>query len=165
MTPPVDELSVLLKSLSYDLRVYVSAGRLRPTDRSGGLTKAVAEEVHALVVELYEGYWHRYAYDTAGPASAPQIELSLYPKSLAEATALLGELASANLMFPEFIFMDRAEAISIAARVVGLLGPGARWWSNRDDLSVDSVTSCSFDTFVIGSDGDRFALLIQVGDD
>ncbi|MFK0026306.1 hypothetical protein [Streptomyces sp. NPDC090798] len=165
MTTPVDELSVLLKSLSSDLRVYVGAGRLRPTGGPGGLTKAVAEEVHALVVELYEGYWHRYAYGTDGPASAPQIEMSLYPKSPAEATALLGELASASLLFPEFAFMDSAEAKSIAARVVGLLGPGARWWSNRDDLSVDTVTSCSIDTFVIGSDGDRFALLIQVGDD
>ncbi|MFJ8020934.1 hypothetical protein [Streptomyces sp. NPDC096311] len=165
MTAPVDELPVLLKSLSYDLRVYVSAGRLRPADGSGGLTKAVAEEVHALVVELYEGYWHRYAYGTAGPVSASQIEMSLHPKSLAEATVLMGELASADLMFPEFALMDRAEATSIAARVAGLLGPGARWWSNRDDLGVDGVTSCSFDTFVVGSDGNRFALLIQVGDD
>ena len=57
------------------------------------------------------------------------------------------------------------EAETIAARVVRLLGPGTSWWSNRDDLSVDGVTSFSVDTFVIGSDGHRFALLIQVGDD
>ncbi|MFJ2396255.1 hypothetical protein ACIOTI_26335 [Streptomyces sp. NPDC087843] len=137
MTHFLDELTGQPKSLSYDLRVYVGAGRLRPPDEPGDLTKAVAEQVHALVVELCEGYRYRFAHGTAGPVSASQIAVSLYPKSPAEATALLGELASADLMFPGFAFTDRAEAETIAACVVRVLGPRACWWSNRDDLSVD----------------------------
>ncbi|GCB45605.1 hypothetical protein [Streptomyces sp. NL15-2K] len=164
MILPDDELSTLVNGLSHELRVYVRAGRLRPTGELGGLTKAVAEEVHALVVELHESYWHQYS-DEAEPAPASQIEMSLYSMSPAEATALMAELASKDLAFDQFPFTDPAEAEAIAERVVGLLGPEARWWSNWDDGCVDGVTGCTFDGLVVGSDGDRFAVLIQVADD
>jgi hypothetical protein len=161
---PVEELACLVNGLSREPHVYVGAGRLRSTGASEGSTKGVAEEAHALVVELYESYWHQYSYD-AGPASVAQIEMSLYSKSPTEATALMAELASKDLAFGQFILADPAEARTIAERVVRALGPEARWWSNQDDGCVDGVTGCTFDGLVVGSDGDRFAVLIQVADD
>ncbi len=44
-------------------------------------------------------------------------------------------------------------------------GPGALWWSNRDDASVSAVTGASVDTEVTGSDGDRFVVLVHGEDD
>ena len=49
-----------------------------------------------------------------------------------------------------------------------LLGPDARWWSNHDpelDGCWTGVSACTFDGLVAGTDGRRFAVLIQVGED
>ncbi|GAB7103849.1 hypothetical protein JCM4814A_21630 [Streptomyces phaeofaciens JCM 4814] len=179
--------------------------------------------MHALVLGLYEDYWHRYTYG-AGPVPVARIEWSLHPKDPAEAVALMARFAAADLLFPEYALMDRADAERIAGRVVGLLGrdrkvassarraglaasgacdrkaegrprtgctrvipttrracvpgvasqtglcghglgPGARWWSNTDDVSSEGLVGCTLDGLVVGTDGERFAALIQVADD
>ena len=163
MTLPVGELGLALDSLSHEHRVYVRAGRLRRAGGNLSVTRALAEEVHSLVLALYEEFWHRYA--TSGPVPVEQVELSLYPKDPAEAAALMGRFASTDLLFGDFTFMDRAEAQSIAERVVRLLGPEARWWANTDGLSSEGLVGCTLDGLVVGTDGDRFAALIQVADD
>ncbi|MFF4505534.1 hypothetical protein [Streptomyces sp. NPDC001401] len=57
------------------------------------------------------------------------------------------------------------EAEAVAGQVVQLLGADARWWSNRDGSSWTDVSGCTFDSLVAGTDGRRFAVLIQVGED
>ncbi|MFI6543293.1 hypothetical protein ACIBO9_08600 [Streptomyces prunicolor] len=170
MTTTSEEWSALLESLSNDLDVYVSSGPLEPAGGPNGLTKAVAEKVHSLLAMVHEKYpdkdtWYERAYERAGLVPVPQIEASLYPKTQAEAVSLLGELASTPLLFPQYPIMDRAVAESTAAQLVGLLGSEAHWWSTRDDFSVDSLTCCSIDCLVVGTDGHRFAALIQVCED
>ncbi|MFC4470011.1 hypothetical protein ACFPH6_36875 [Streptomyces xiangluensis] len=96
------ELPDLLVSLSHEPNVYVRVGRIGPSGGWDGLTKAVAEEVHALVVELHESYWHQYS-DEARPAPASQIEMVLYSMSPTEATALMVELASKDLAFEQIV--------------------------------------------------------------
>jgi len=163
-------LSALLGSLSNDRDVYVSSGPLEPASGPNGLTKAVAEKVHGLLAKVHEkypskDYWYERAYRLDGLVPVSQIEMSLYPKTPAEAVSLLGELASTPLLFPEYPIMDRAVAESTAAQLVGLLGSEAHWWSTRDDVSVDSLTCCTIDCLVVGTDGHRFAVLIQVDED
>jgi hypothetical protein len=170
VTTTSEELSALLGSLSNDRNVYVSSGLLGPASGPNGLTKAVAEKVHSLLAKVHEEYpdkdtWYERAYERDGLVPVPQIEASLYPKTQAEAVSLLGELASTPLLFPQYPTMDRTAADSTAAQLVGLLGSEAHWWSTRDEFSVDSLTCCTIDCLVVGTDGHRFAALIQVGED
>lgn len=166
MTHGGDGSAELIGRLADELNVYVSSGRLPGTgpapDGPRGLVPAVAAEVHALVRRLHEEYWYRYASD---PASVGQVEASLEPLDASDAAALMGEVASASLLWPTHAYMDRGEADVVARRVVAALGPGAYWWSNRDDVSVNCVTGATMDTFVTGTDGDRFVVVIQVEDD
>ncbi|MFF3936097.1 hypothetical protein [Streptomyces phaeofaciens] len=164
MTGPAHEVGALLDALAHEHRVYVRSGRLPGDTPARPLTRRIAEEVHALVIGLYEDHWHRYTYGT-GPVPVAQIEWSLHPKDPADAVALMARFAAADLLFPEYALMDRADAERIAGRVVGLLGPGARWWSNTDDVSSEGLVGCTLDGLVVGTDGERFAALIQVADD
>jgi hypothetical protein len=161
-----DELSVLLKRLAHAQRVYVRSGRLRPTSGGArGVLAAVATETHILVGQLHEKDWQQHASNSDGPASVEQVEEALEPLSAANAAAMMGRLASQDLVRPEFTFMERAEADTIAGLVVELLGPDALWWPNGDEHSWSAVSACTFDGLVAGTDGHRFAVLIQVGED
>ncbi len=100
-TGPAHELGSLLGALAHEHRVHVRSGLL-PSDTSARpLTRRIAEEVHALVLGLYEDYWHRYTYG-AGPVPVARIEWSLHPKDPAEAVALMARFAAADLLFPEY---------------------------------------------------------------
>lgn len=161
-----DELSVVLKRLAHAQRVYVRSGRLRPTSGgASGVLAAVAAETHTLVGQLYRKDWQQYASDAGGPVPVEQVEEALEPTDGENAASLMGRLASESLVWPQFTFMDRAEADTAASRVVELLGPDALWWSNRDEDSWTGVSACTFDSLVAGTDGHRFAVLIQVGED
>ena len=170
MTTTSEKISALLGSLANDRGVYVSSGQLEPADGPNDLTKAVAWKVHGLLAKVHEKYlstehWYKRAYEHDGLVPVSQIEMSLYQKTSAEAVSLLGELASTRLLLSHYPIMDRAIAESRAAQLVGLLGSEARWWSTRDDVSVDSLTHCTIDCLVVGTDGHHFAALIQVDDD
>lgn len=161
-----DELSVPLKRLAHAQRVYVRSGRLRPTSGgASGVLAAVAAETHTLVGQLHRKDWQQHAGDSDGPVPVAQVEEALEPIDAKNAASLMGRLASECLVWPQFTFMDRAEADTAASRVVELLGPDALWWSNRDEDSWTAVSACTFDSLVAGTDGHRFAVLIQVGED
>ncbi|WP_405842021.1 hypothetical protein [Streptomyces sp. NBC_01518] len=168
-----DELSVLLKRLAHAQRVYVRSGRLPSTsggtsDGTNGVLAAIAAETHILVGQLHREDWQRFASAPEGPAAVDQVEEALEPIAAKNAAALMGRLASQCLVWPQFTFMDRAEADAVAGLVVELLGADALWWANCDGDDEDSwtaVTACTFDNLVAGTDGHRFAVLIQVGED
>ncbi|MFE7168880.1 hypothetical protein [Streptomyces sp. NPDC057616] len=65
----------------------------------------------------------------------------------------MGFFASQCLVWRDVTFMDPAEAEAVAGQVVELLGADARRWSNGHD------------GLLAGTDGHRFAVLIQVGED
>ncbi|MET8247875.1 hypothetical protein ABZV31_27820 [Streptomyces sp. NPDC005202] len=108
--------------------------------------------------------WQQYATDPAAPVPVEQVEQALEPVDAKKAAALMGSLASTCLVWPGATFMEPAKADDVARRVVNLVGPGAQWWSNRDGDSGTGVSACTFDSLVAGTDGHRFAVLIQVGD-
>ena len=146
--------------------MYVRAGRLRCTGESDGLTKAVAEECTP---------WSSNCTRAAGTSTPYEAEPAPHHRSKCRSTPRARERPPHS--WPDsppktwlsttfdHIIMDPVEDETIAERVVRLLGPESRCWSNQDDGCVDGVTGCTFDGLVVGSDGDRFAVLIQVADD
>ncbi|MGW1889556.1 hypothetical protein ACWCP6_04740 [Streptomyces sp. NPDC002004] len=156
-----DELAARLKRLSHRPHVYARTGALRPTDGAAGLKAAVAAEVHTLVRRLWRDHWHECAESRT---TVQQVEGSFMLKDDAQAAVLMADTASRSLLW-DMPLMDGAEADDLALRVVELLGSAAIWWSNRDGCTFDTVTGCTMDTFVAGTDGERFVVLIQVGED
>lgn len=159
-----DELSVLLKRLAHAHRVYVRSGRLPPTSGgASGILAAVAAEVHTLVRQLYRKDWQELA--TGVPAPVEEIEEALEPIDGENAAALMGHLSSRCLVWPNYTFMEQAKADAVARDVVVLLGPDAQWWSSPEGGGGADIAGCTFDGFVAGTDGHRFAVLVQVGED
>jgi len=74
-------------------------------------------------------------------------------------------LAAEDLVWSHHVLIDREIAHHTVTRIVKCLGPGARWWTNRQDGAWDPVTACTFDGVVVGSNGEYFAILLQVGED
>ncbi|MFH8572428.1 hypothetical protein [Streptomyces sp. NPDC017993] len=160
----LSELGGLLETLSSDPHVYVRHG-LFPDDAGPSTAlRGLAAQVHALVAELHT-YWRQYASGGTGLASVPQIEAGLEPFDAGAAVDLMTTLAVDDLVWPGSAHMDRDEARRTATRVVELLGQDATWWANRDAHSSYAVTACTADGVIAGSDGARFAILIQVGED
>jgi hypothetical protein len=161
-----DELTVLMKRLSHQGRVYVRSGLLRPTSGgASGVVAAVAAEVHTLFRQLCRKDWQQQTSASAGPGPVEQVEEALDGIDAVRAASVLGRLASQCLVWSEAVFMDPAEAAIVAGQVVELLGATAQWWSNGDSDSLSDISGCTFESFVAGTDGRRFAVLIQVGED
>ncbi|WP_406097526.1 hypothetical protein [Kitasatospora purpeofusca] len=99
------------------------------------------------------------------PPTASQVEASLKPLAADGAIEMMTALAAEDLVSPDEILMNREIAHHTVTRIVRWLGPGATWWTNRQGASWDPVTACTFDGVVAGSDGDYFAVLLQLGED
>ncbi|MER6735276.1 hypothetical protein [Streptomyces puniciscabiei] len=163
-----DELSQLMARLAHRQRVYVRSGRI-PSTPGGldGLRAAVAAEAHVVIRTLWKD-WKQWASDRSGPASAQQVEEALEALTAERAVELMAWLAAQCLVWPGASFMERSEADTVARRVGQLLGPDAHWWSTFDpelECCVSCVSACTFDGLVTGTDGRRFVVLIQVGED
>ncbi|MFE2163724.1 hypothetical protein ACFXB3_01360 [Streptomyces sp. NPDC059447] len=160
----LSDLGALLKSLSNKPAVSVRYGRFPGGGTSGPGPAPLADQVHDLVAELHP-LWKRYVSSRSEHPSAPQIEALLEPLSADATVDLMTKLASDNLVWSGSKLMDREIARDTVTRIVKWLGPGATWWTNRQGNSWDPVTAYTFDGVVAGSDGEYFAVLIQVGED
>ncbi|MGW7816784.1 hypothetical protein ACWGLF_01390 [Streptomyces puniciscabiei] len=163
-----DELSQLMARLAHRRRVYVRSGRI-PSAPGGldGLRAAVAAEAHVVIRRLWKD-WEQWAGDRSGPVSARQVEEALETLTAERAVELMAWLAAQCLVWPGASFMERSEADTVARSVGRLLGPDAHWWSTFDpelECCVSGVSACTFDGLVTGTDGRRFVVLIQVGED
>ncbi|MEV7689496.1 hypothetical protein [Streptomyces bungoensis] len=163
-----DELALCMKKLAHPRRVYVRSGRLASTANGlNGVRAALADQVRALLQQLWKD-WEQDATGLDGPASAQQVQEALEPLAADRAVELMSQLAAECLVWPGAGFMERSATDAVARRVAQLLGPGAHWWSNYDpELACYSsaVTPCTFDGLIAGTDGHRFTVLIQVGED
>lgn len=160
----MSELGDLLKSLSSRPLVFVRHGQFPDRDAHGHGPGTLAGQVHDLVAELHP-LWERYVPSGAAPPSVSQIEALLEPLGADAAIELMTTLAADDLVWPSSKLMNREIAHDTVTRIVQRLGPGATWWTNRQGNSWEPVTACTFDGVVAGSDGEYFAILIQVGED
>ncbi|MFC5666864.1 hypothetical protein ACFP3U_28340 [Kitasatospora misakiensis] len=157
-------LGDLLMSLRNGPLVSVRYGRLpdgaTPDHRLG----SVAGLVHGLVAEIHP-VWERHLATVGVPSTTSQVEARLKPLAADEAIETMTKLAAEDLVWPGRLLMNREIAHHTVTRIVKWLGPGATWWTNRQSGSWDPVTACTFDGVVAGSDGEYFAILIQLGED
>ncbi|MFJ8623064.1 hypothetical protein ACIRD3_09460 [Kitasatospora sp. NPDC093550] len=160
----LSELGDLLTSLSNRPVVSVRYGRFPDGATPDHGLGPLAGHVHDLVAELHP-IWERYIARGAVPPSASQIEARLEPLTADEAIELMTALASDDLVWPSSKLMDREIAHHTVTRLVTWLGSGATWWTNRQGNSWEPVSACTFDGVVAGSDGEYFAILIQLGED
>ncbi|MFJ9847209.1 hypothetical protein ACIRYZ_43660 [Kitasatospora sp. NPDC101155] len=120
--------------------------------------------MHELVAEIHP-LWERYVPSGVAPPSVSEIEARLEPLSSDAAIEVMTALAADDLVWSNHVLMNREIAHHTVTRIVTCLGPGATWWTNREGNSWDPVTACTFDGVVAGSNGELFAILLQVGED
>ncbi|MFE9479222.1 hypothetical protein ACFYNM_11495 [Streptomyces spororaveus] len=160
----LSELGGLLTALSAKPVVAVRYGAFPGGASPGDGPGPLADQIHGLVAELHRT-WKRYLPSGATPPSASEIEGLLEPLGADAAIELMATLAADNLVWPGSKLMNREIADDTVTRIVHGFGADATWWTNRQGASWDAVTACTFDGVVAGSDGEYFAILIQVGED
>lgn len=82
-----------------------------------------------------------------------------------EAASFLAQVAAIDLVWPSHRHLPVETAERAADRVVALLGPAATWWTNHDAEcgAVNGLTPL-FDSLLAGTDGQHFALALQIAD-
>ncbi|MFJ4094187.1 hypothetical protein ACIPYS_21620 [Kitasatospora sp. NPDC089913] len=157
-------LDGLLLSLEKRPIVSVRHGRFPDPVAPDHRLPSVAAQVHGLVAEVHP-IWERYLATAGVPPTASQVETRLQPLGTDEALELMTTLAAEDLARPGMLHMNREIAHHTVTRIVNWLGPGTTWWTNRHGTSQEPVSACTFDGVVAGSDGEYFAVLVQLDED
>lgn len=159
----LSELSRTMAALATDGRVYVRTGRY--TEAAADMPELTAQ-IHELLVRIFEDEsWSRFLAP-AEPMAARRIEGSLEPVEGDTAATLLASLAAVDIVWPSVRLMDHDEAARTAAYAVSLLGDGATWWTNHDaHCGATHLVTPVFDLLVAGTDGEYYAMAVQVADD
>jgi hypothetical protein len=145
------------------MRVYVAAGRF--TEPAPDLPE-LADRIRALLASMAaEETWRRFIPRYV-PPSVPEICASLEPVETGEAASFLAQVAAVDLVWESHRHLPLESAERAAERVVSLLGSEASWWTNHDVEcgAVNGLTPL-FDSLLAGTDGELFALVLQVADD
>ncbi|MFD8544572.1 hypothetical protein [Streptomyces sp. NPDC059649] len=156
-------LEVGMAELSTPMRVYVAAGRF--TEPEPDLPE-LAARIRLLLAEIAaDEAWRRFLPGYA-PPPVREICAALEPVEMHEAAAFLAGLAAVDLVWPSHRHLPAEVAERAADRVVSLLGPEASWWTNHDAGcgAVNGLTPV-FDSLLAGTDGEHFALALQIADD
>ncbi|WP_455361534.1 hypothetical protein [Streptomyces sp. SYSU K21746] len=157
------ELEAGMAELSTPMRVYVATGRFTEPDPD---LPELAAQIRTLLVEVaVDEAWRRFLLGYT-PPSAPEICAALEPVQPHGAAAFLVRVAAVDLVWPSHRHLPIEAAERAADRVVSLLGPGASWWTNHDAGcgAVNGLTPL-FNSLLAGTDGEHFALALQIADD
>ncbi|MFG2292220.1 hypothetical protein [Streptomyces sp. NPDC048603] len=158
------ELEARLAELCTPGRVYVAAGRF--TEPEPDLPELAARVRTLLAAVAADEPWERYLSGYV-PPPVHVLCAGLEPVETEEAAAFLARLATVDLVWPDHRHLPTGTAERAADRVVALLGPEGSWWTNHDDAggAVYGLTPTLFDTLLAGTDGEHFALALQIADD
>ncbi|MET9841873.1 hypothetical protein ABZZ01_29425 [Streptomyces virginiae] len=157
------ELEAGMAELSTPMRVYVAAGRF--TDPEADLPELAAQVRALLATMAGDAAWRRFLPGYT-PLSVPEICACLEPVETHRAASLLAQVAAVDLVWPSHRHQPVDSAERAAARVVSLLGPEASWWTNHDvDCGAVNGLTPLFDSLLAGTDGEHFALALQIADD
>lgn len=157
------ELEASMAALSTPMRVYVEAGRF--TEPDPDLPELAARIRGLLAAVAADESWQRFLPGYA-PPSAPEICAALEPLETHDAAPFLARLAAVDLVWPSHRHLPAETAEHAADRVVSLLGPEASWWTNHD-VGCGAVNGLTplFDSLLAGTNGEHFALALQIADD
>ncbi|MFF3209145.1 hypothetical protein ACFYYB_00655 [Streptomyces sp. NPDC002886] len=156
-------LEAAMAELSTPTRVYVAAGRF--TEPDPDLPELAARIRTLLAGVAADEAWRRFLPGYA-PPSVPEICAALEPVETHGAAAFLAGIAAVDLLWPDHLHLPVEAAARAAERVVSLLGPEASWWTNHDAGcgAVNGLTPL-LDSLLAGTDGEHFALALQIADD
>ncbi|MFI2077236.1 MULTISPECIES: hypothetical protein [Streptomyces] len=159
----LSELEAGMAELSTPMRVYVAAGRF--TEPDPDLPELAARIRTLLAVVAADEAWRRFLPGYA-PPSVPEICAALEPVETHGVAAFLALVAGVDLVWPGHRHLPVETAEPAADRVVSLLGPEASWWTNHDAGcgAVNGLTPL-FDSLLAGTNGEHFALALQIADD
>ncbi|MFI2780724.1 hypothetical protein [Streptomyces sp. ALB3] len=157
------EVEADMAGLATPMRVFVATGRF--TEPQTGLPELAAQIRSLLASAAADDAWRRFLSGYA-PPSVPEIIAALEAVETHAAASLLTRIATVDLVWPSHRLLPVETAERTAARVVSLLGPAATWWTNHDTEcgAVNGLTPL-FDTLIAGTDGEHFALALQIADD
>ncbi|WP_229882513.1 hypothetical protein [Streptomyces alanosinicus] len=157
------ELEAGMAELSTPMRVYVAAGRF--TEADPDLPELAARSRTLLATITADEAWRRFLHAYA-PPSVPEICAALEPVETHEAAALLAQVAAVDLVWPSHRHLPVETAERGADQVVSALGPEASWWTNHDfECGAVNGLPPLFDSLLAGTDGEYFALTLQIADD
>ena len=157
------ELEAGMAELSTPMRVYVATGRFSEPDPD--LSELAAQVRTLLAGVAVDEAWQRFLLGYT-PPSVPEICAAREPLEAHGAAAFLVRVAAVGLVWPSHRHLPVEVAERAADRVVSLLGPEAGWWTNHDAGcgAVNGLTPL-FDSLFAGTDGEHFALALQIADD
>lgn len=152
-----------MAELSTPMRVYVGAGRF--TDPEPDLPELAARIRALLTAVAVDEPWRRFLPGYT-PPSVPEICAALEPVETHGAASFLARVAAVDLVWPSHRHLPAEAAGRAADRVVSLLGPEASWWTNHD-IGCGAVNGLTplFDSLLAGTNGEHFALALQIADD
>ncbi|RSS54514.1 hypothetical protein EF912_16795 [Streptomyces sp. WAC07061] len=156
------ELEARMAELRTPGRVYAAAGRF--TEPEPDLPE-LADRIRALLAAAADGAWRRHLPGYV-PPSVPRLCAALEPLEPHEAAGFLARLAAEDLVWPSHRHLPADTAGRAADRVVSLLGAEGSWWTNHDAAcgAVNGLTPV-FDSLLAGTDGEHYALALQLADD
>ncbi|WP_327579801.1 hypothetical protein [Streptomyces sp. NBC_00145] len=157
------ELEAVMAELSTPMRVYVAVGRFDEPEPD--LPELAARICTLLAAIAADEAWRRFLPGYT-PPSVPEICAALEPVETHEAASFLAQVAAVDLLWPSHRHLPVEPAERAAGRVVSLLGAEASWWTNHDVAcgAVNGLTPV-FDSLLAGTDGEHFALALQIADD
>ncbi|SFX79602.1 hypothetical protein OH786_36240 (plasmid) [Streptomyces atratus] len=152
-----------MAELSTPMRVYVEAGRF--TEPEPDLPELAARIRGLLAAVAADEPWRRFLPGYT-PPSVPEICAALEPVETHGAASFLARVAAVDLVWPSHRHLPAEAAERAAGRVVSLLGPEASWWTNHD-IGCGAVNGLTplFDSLIAGTNGEHFALALQIADD
>ncbi|MGE7386177.1 hypothetical protein ACQKM2_11955 [Streptomyces sp. NPDC004126] len=157
------ELEARMAELRTPARVYVAAGRFTGPEPD---LPELADRIRALLAgAAADEAWRRHLPGYA-PPSVPRLCAALEPLEPHEAAGFLARLAAVDLVWPSHRHLPAETAERAADRAVSLLGPEGSWWTNHDAAcgAVNGLTPV-FDSLLAGTDGEHYALALQLADD
>ncbi|MFF2774005.1 hypothetical protein ACFVU3_03780 [Streptomyces sp. NPDC058052] len=160
---PLAELRANMAELATPSRVFVAAGRF--TEPDPDLPELAARVRDLLAGMASDEAWRRFLPGYV-PPPVREICAALEPLEADEAAPFLATLATVDLYWPSHRHMPAGAAGRAAERVVSLLGAEASWWTNHDASchAVNGITPF-FDSLLAGTDGEYYAVALQVADD
>ncbi|MFD0275309.1 hypothetical protein ACFVHB_15585 [Kitasatospora sp. NPDC127111] len=157
------ELEAGMAELATPMRVYVAAGRFSEPEPD---LPELAARIRALLAAIAaDEAWRRYLPGYV-PPSVPEVCAALEPVETHGAAPFLAQVAAVDLVWPSHRHLPAETAERAADRVVSLLGPEASWWTNHDAGcgAVNGLVPLLSDSLLAGTDGEHFALALQIAD-
>ncbi|MFJ3881664.1 hypothetical protein ACIPW5_29980 [Streptomyces sp. NPDC090077] len=157
------ELEARMAELCTPARVFVAAGRF--TEPDPDLPELAARIRVLLAGAVADEAWRRYCPGYV-PPPVPGLCAALEPLEPHEAAGFLARLAGVDLLWPSHLHLPAEAAVRAASRAVSLLGPEGSWWTNHDAAcgAVNGLTPVC-DSLLAGTDGEHYALALQLADD